>query len=278
VGFELLYSVFCGLTRCRNDLEWLVPQARERLQLIWSVFDKFFGRHVLNLNLRNIALQTWKGILTVHSKLPRLLNPWSQDSAVLDDPLCRKAPIPLELVDSWLVFDAILDARFQHSPGLQRIKERYYTLQDATSKEAIQRTENFQAAFRPGRHIVMSALFPDEDVNEQSCPGCRRQNSGGSEDEICCPCGMRYQRIQAVIESGKAQGDSSSSEAPAIITDVINDFTRVRLTPPVTVEQIYGTPIATCCYCGSGPRILASSPGCRTCGHNYCETCSFGYI
>lgn len=48
-------------------------------------------------------MQTWKGFLFVHSQLPRLLSPWANGPATLDDALCNISPMPLEWIDSWKV-------------------------------------------------------------------------------------------------------------------------------------------------------------------------------
>lgn len=80
------------------------------------------------------------GCSAYQNRLPRIINSWYQP-AILDDAYCKISPIPLELVDSWQVFDAVLRARFESVPGLQRIKDNLDHLQDAQSGELIQRAQ-----------------------------------------------------------------------------------------------------------------------------------------
>jgi hypothetical protein len=108
---------------------------------------------------RNIAHTFWRGVLLYQNRLPPIIDSWSNQPAVLDDAYSKKSPIPLELVDSWLVFDAVLEARFENTPGLNRIKNKFYQLQDAQSGESIQRAQEFKTIFRPGRRLVKLPLL-----------------------------------------------------------------------------------------------------------------------
>jgi hypothetical protein len=121
----------------------------------------------------------------------------------------RETPIPLELIDSWRLFDTILLTRFEDTQGLQRIKEGHYALQDATSKQDIGRVQELKACFQPGIRIVMSAMFTDEWVDDQCCPSCRTSHPSASDEEICCSrCGMRFQRVSNPDERGQPQRET----------------------------------------------------------------------
>lgn len=67
----------------------------------------------------------------------------------------------------------ILASQFANDQGLDRIVRRQYVLQDPRTKEAYQTTRAFTECFRPGRRIVMSALFSETISENQNCPGCR---------------------------------------------------------------------------------------------------------
>jgi len=221
------------------------------------------------METRRVSIQTWKGLLVLHRQLPRLLSPWAVQPAVLDDALCRISPIPLELIDTWRLFDVILLARFEGTPGLERIKERHYMLQDAISREHIKRVEEFQCCFRPGRRIVMSALFTDQAIGDQSCPSCRARNDGSTDEEFHCGCGMIYQRI-ANFEGGGGGSNFLSSSSATLLSDNVSDFSRVRLAiPPRTA---WNSEWWTCCQCGSAA-IIAHSLMCSMCNHEACAEC-----
>lgn len=87
------------------------------------------------------------------------------------------------------------ESSFEDTTGVQRIKDRFYHLQDAHSGERIQRGQYFKRAFQPGRRLIKSAIFPGENYEEQNCPQCEVRNLRRADEEIKCECGMRYQRI-----------------------------------------------------------------------------------
>jgi hypothetical protein len=61
---------------------------------------------------------SYKVLLDVQSRIPREFKPcWIQEPVMLTDALGRVAPIHIELVNSWEVFDSVLTARFINLPG-----------------------------------------------------------------------------------------------------------------------------------------------------------------
>ncbi|KAF2816127.1 uncharacterized protein BDZ99DRAFT_129393 [Mytilinidion resinicola] len=113
-----------------------------------------------------VSYETWKGVVYIQSQLPRLLEPWSEQPVILDDAIGRVTRMPLELVDSWDIFEDVLLARFRDMPGLDRIAGKQYVLQDATMRKEISRNVPFKCSFRPGRRILMAALFSDDAIND----------------------------------------------------------------------------------------------------------------
>ncbi|KAF2492168.1 hypothetical protein BU16DRAFT_564630 [Lophium mytilinum] len=135
-------------------------------------------------NICKISYETWKGVTYINSQLPRLLEPWSEQPIIFDDAIGRVTRMPLELVENWDIFENVLLARFRGMPGLDRIAGKQYVLQDATTRKEISRNGPFKCSFRPGRRILMAALFSDDAINDQCCPSCGNLNAGNADDHI----------------------------------------------------------------------------------------------
>lgn len=78
----------------------------------------------------------------------------------------------------------VLVSRFTNIEGLERIVQRQYTIQDPRTKEVYQFCQPFTECFRPGRRIVMSALFSSMDPDSQTCPGCGSKSPGFADEEV----------------------------------------------------------------------------------------------
>ncbi len=96
----------------------------------------------------------------------------------MTDALGRVAPIHLELVNSWEVFDAVLEARFLNLPGENKVKSGEYALSDSASGRDLLRSQEFVSAFLPGGRIDMCMLFQERE-SDNSCPGCHERNKTG---------------------------------------------------------------------------------------------------
>ncbi len=115
---------------------------------------------------------SYKVLLDVQSRVPREFKPcWIQEPVVFTDPLGRIAPIHLELINSWDVFDTVLAARFINLPGNGKIARNEVVFQDRYLAEDIERSQPFESCFLPGRHIDMSMVFEQKDPCT-SCPKC----------------------------------------------------------------------------------------------------------
>jgi hypothetical protein len=123
-----------------------------------------------------MSFGSYRILLDLQTRVPREFGPcWIQEPLTLTDALGRVAPIHLELVNSWDVFEAVLEARFLNFPGEEKIKSGEYAISHGASEQDLERTQAFETAFLPGRRIDMCMLFREYGSNN-SCPGCGQKN------------------------------------------------------------------------------------------------------
>jgi hypothetical protein len=133
---------------------------------------KSFMMRIWTLNIRS-----YKILLDLQTRVPREFEPcWIQEPLILTDALGRVAPVHLELINSWEVFDSVLAARFRNIPGEQKIRHKEYALQDRGSLRDLERSQPFESSFLPGRRVDMSMIFERSHLLVTSCPRCGFEN------------------------------------------------------------------------------------------------------
>jgi hypothetical protein len=125
-----------------------------------------------------LNFKTYNVVVDLQSRIPKEFRPcWIQEPVILTDALGRVAPIHLELINSWDVFDSVLTARFIDLPGEGKIARREYAIHEQNLGRDIQRTQPFTACFLPGRHLDMMVVFQNKnessDTLKNSCPSCK---------------------------------------------------------------------------------------------------------
>lgn len=129
---------------------------------------KALMRRILALNFRSYNI-----LLELQTRVPREFEPcWIQEPLILTDALGRIAPIHLELINSWDVWESVLEARFRNLPGERKIKRKEYALQDRFSQLDIEMSASFESCFLPGRRVDMSMVFRQGISPSACCPGC----------------------------------------------------------------------------------------------------------
>lgn len=106
-----------------------------------------------------------------------------QQPILFEDAHERLAPFHVEFINSFAAFQAVLEVRFSQVPGLKKVKSLEYAMQDTASKKALDVNRPWESIFRPGRRVVMSMLFQQDDSRVSSCPGCLRDNVQGDGGE-----------------------------------------------------------------------------------------------
>jgi hypothetical protein len=132
-----------------------------------------------------LSFKTYNIVVDLQSRIPKELGPcWIQEPVILTDALDRVAPIHLELINSWGVFDSVLAARFIDLPGEGKIARREYAIHEQNLERDVQRTQPFTSCFLPGRRLDMMVVFQNKnessDTLKNSCPSCKTDSKGQS--------------------------------------------------------------------------------------------------
>lgn len=115
---------------------------------------KSFMSRIWELNFK-----TYKAVVALQSRIPKEFGPcWIQEPLTLTDALGRSAPLHLELVNSWDVFESVLAARFKDLPGQGKVARREYAIHEPNLERDIERSEPFASCFLPGRRDRKSVV------------------------------------------------------------------------------------------------------------------------
>lgn len=69
-----------------------------------------------------------------------------------------------------------MEVRFRHVPGLKKVQNNEYALQESSSKRKLNLRLPWDSVFLPGRKVVMSMVFQRPEMSMSSCPGCGTEN------------------------------------------------------------------------------------------------------
>jgi hypothetical protein len=130
---------------------------------------------------------TYKAVIMIQACLPSYLErlliqePW-----ILEDAIGRISAIPVQFIESWDAFDAVLEIRFRDVQGFQKVKEKKYILQQHGTGLEVTRSAAFTTAFIGGKRYEMSLLFDGEAEPPAgaSCPSCHADSYDLSDAEI----------------------------------------------------------------------------------------------
>ncbi|KAF2121392.1 hypothetical protein BDV96DRAFT_564178 [Lophiotrema nucula] len=147
-----------------------------------------------------VNMLTYRTVLAIQSSMPNdaaLI----QEPIIFEDAIGRIAPVNLQFITSWEMFDSVLELRFADAPGLLKVKRKEYALVERATRREIPRVRPFDLSFRPGQKIDMDIIFQQlfdlETGTTVSCPGCHHPSDKlkGDLDILCSSCGMLYRRI-----------------------------------------------------------------------------------
>lgn len=113
-----------------------------------------------------------------------------QQPVSFEDAHGRQFPFYIDFINSFDIFQSVLEARFEDMPGFRKVKSLEYAMRDIASRSAIDLSRPWASIFRPGR-IIMNMVFQQPDTTKSStssCPGCLTANTsvpdGGDLDII----------------------------------------------------------------------------------------------
>lgn len=99
-----------------------------------------------------------------------------EQPVLFEDAHGRLTPFHVEFINSYAAFQAVLEARFQNMPGLRKVRNLEYSMQDIQTNQILDLSRSWENSVRPGRKFVMSMVFELPKTVISSCPGCSTEN------------------------------------------------------------------------------------------------------
>lgn len=99
-----------------------------------------------------------------------------EQPVLFEDAHGRLTPFHVEFINSYAAFQAVLEARFQNMPGLRKVRNLEYSMQDIQTNQILDLSRSWENSVRPGRKFVMSMVFELPKAVISSCPGCSTEN------------------------------------------------------------------------------------------------------
>jgi hypothetical protein len=124
-----------------------------------------------NMKIYEIVLDMQKALQT---QLPPQID--RQQPVYFEDAHGRVAPFHIEFINSLEAFEAVMEVRFRHVPGLKKIQRSEYLLQEPGGKRKLNLQAPWESVFLPGRKVFMSMVFQTPQTSTSSCPGCQTEN------------------------------------------------------------------------------------------------------
>jgi hypothetical protein len=142
------------------------------------------GLQNIMLKLSGTNMKIYQIVLDIQSaiqhQLPAQIN--RQEPVYFEDAHGRVAPFHIEFVDSLEAFEAVMEVRFRHVPGLKKFQRKEYILQEPRSKRKLNLQAPWPTVFLPGRKVVMSMIFQTPQISMSSCPGCQTEKAASFDD------------------------------------------------------------------------------------------------
>jgi hypothetical protein len=129
------------------------------------------------LKVLDTNMKIYKMVLdmqTLQFQLPLQVD--RQQPVYFEDAHGRIALFHTEFISSFDAFQAVMEVRFHHVPGLKKVQNIEYTIQDLSSKRKFDLTASWDSIFLPGRKMTMSIVFRRPHMSMSSCPGCQTEN------------------------------------------------------------------------------------------------------
>ncbi|KAK2602929.1 hypothetical protein N8I77_009426 [Diaporthe amygdali] len=82
-----------------------------------------------------------------------------QQPVIFEDAHGRLSPFHVEFINSFAAFQAVLEARFEDMPGLNKVRSFEYAMQDTRSKKILDLNRPWENNFRPGRKFAMMEIL-----------------------------------------------------------------------------------------------------------------------
>lgn len=113
------------------------------------------------------------------------------------DALGTPAPFHLEFIRSAEAFLFVLrDNLKDHESATKRIDRGEFVISDVATKRDIDLRRAWNVCFRPGQRVDMSMVMSELYEPTPTCPSCKAEYNGSSDDDITCSnCGLIFRRV-----------------------------------------------------------------------------------
>ncbi|KAL9059369.1 MAG: hypothetical protein Q9162_001238 [Coniocarpon cinnabarinum] len=122
-----------------------------------------FGEKLTAMMSRIQALTfgSYSLLLSVNTKLSYLIDERyaTLNICLLTDALGREFRFHLELIDSWVAFDAIMEYHFRSMPGHRKIQTKEFTLLDSRTQSQLNRNDAWESIVKAGQSLEMAMDF-----------------------------------------------------------------------------------------------------------------------
>ncbi|KAL2012480.1 hypothetical protein VTN00DRAFT_5 [Thermoascus crustaceus] len=121
-----------------------------------------------------------------------------QQPVHFEDAHGRVTPFHTEFINSFDAFQAVMEIRFRHMPGLKKLQKMEYLIREIGSNRWLDLRAPWESVFLPGRKVAMSMVFWRPATSMRSCPACHFENESRVTSEIQCPnsnCRIRYEHV-----------------------------------------------------------------------------------
>ncbi|KAK5652284.1 hypothetical protein OQA88_10632 [Cercophora sp. LCS_1] len=149
-----------------------------------------------------------------------------EEPVIFEDACGAVVPIHLSLVDSWFVFQAVMESRFRGRPGLSKLRRQEYGLREQGTDRQIPLSGDIRRAMIPGTTVVQEILFEDYDNPVDSglmttCPFCHGEQPSNDDTgpRRCSRCSRFFRREAQsathsinLLESEKSTNETISTK------------------------------------------------------------------
>ena len=172
--FDQLLTRVNDSIKISTDASVVLHKTLSLLQMKWlrRLGSKLFS---IMTRIQIVTLKTYHIALAINTRLDDLSaqGVLLGSTCMLWDALGRPTPLPLQTINSWEAFDAIMEVRFRELHGYRKILNKEYALQDSRTGRDISRQRPWDGAIVNGQQLHMGMIFKSETF-PHSCPGCKQ--------------------------------------------------------------------------------------------------------
>ena len=157
-GIKQIQSVNSVTSKIAERFEWLQNLSQEIRRCVQNTFMVTRAIYLIAIDIRSrLPTQSERSMYS--------------EIIILEDSIGRTFPIPIQTINSWDAFDALVEVQFRNRQGYHMIQRQEYVLHESLANRDLERRFPWEAEVSPGQRIVMCMLFTD--LSElDCCPSC----------------------------------------------------------------------------------------------------------